>query len=397
MYGLLNGMTIVEGAAFIAAPFCALHCAQMGATVIRFDQIGGGPDYGRWPLAANGASHYWEGLNKGKKSIALNLATPPGRELAQRIATSGDGLFVTNFPEHSFLSYDRLATLRPDLICIRIMGWADGTPAVDYTINAAVGVPMMTGQASDPVPVNHVLPAWDLLAGAYAAFALLAADRDRAQNGQGREVRIALSDIAAATLGHLGCVAEAHSSGDRSRLGNDLFGAFGRDFLCRDGARVMVVAITPRQWTGLVEALNLTTAVAALESQLGVSFLDEGTRFTHREALNALVAEKIAARVADDLEASFAANGVCWSRYRSVAGSIANEPQLFSDNPVFSSVEHPSGNYLTPGAAARLPQDVRLDAAPAPSLGQHTDEILATLLGMSEGEIARLHDSGVVA
>ena len=165
MYPLLHGMTVVEGSAFIAAPSCTLHLQQMGATAIRFDPLGGGPDSRRWPLAADGSSLYWEGLNKGKKSIALNLQAPEGRELAQRIATAGHGLFVTNFPERSFLAYDRLAALRADLICLRVMGWADGALAVDYTINAAVGVPLMTGPADDPAPVNHVLPAWDLMAG----------------------------------------------------------------------------------------------------------------------------------------------------------------------------------------------------------------------------------------
>ncbi|MDB5737046.1 MAG: carnitine dehydratase, partial [Sphingomonas bacterium] len=213
MYQLLNGLTVIEGAAFIAGPSCGLHLAQMGATVIRFDQIGGGPDSGRWPLADSGASFYWEGLNKGKKSIAIDLSRPAGRELAQRIAVSADGLFVTNFPAGGFLSYDKLSVLRSDLICLRVMGWADGSPAVDYTINAATGVPMMTGLADDPRPVNHVLPAWDLLAGAYGAFALLAAERHRREHGGGREIRLALSDLAAATLGHIGSVAETLAGG----------------------------------------------------------------------------------------------------------------------------------------------------------------------------------------
>jgi len=73
MYGLLKGLTVVEGAAFIAGPSCGLYLAQMGAEVIRFDQIGGGPDSKRWPLGPNGQSLYWEGLNKGKKSLAINL------------------------------------------------------------------------------------------------------------------------------------------------------------------------------------------------------------------------------------------------------------------------------------------------------------------------------------
>src|SRR3546814_2443063 len=86
MYDLLNGLRVVEGAAFVAAPTCGLYLAQMGAEVIRFDAIGGGPDFRRWPLADNGASLYWEGLNKGKKSVAIDLASPTGREIAQRLA-----------------------------------------------------------------------------------------------------------------------------------------------------------------------------------------------------------------------------------------------------------------------------------------------------------------------
>jgi 2-methylfumaryl-CoA isomerase len=83
MYSLLKGMRVIEGASFVAAPSCALHLAQMGAEVIRFDPIGGGPDFNRWPrVPGGGPSLYWEGLQKGKKSIAIDLGRPEGRELA---------------------------------------------------------------------------------------------------------------------------------------------------------------------------------------------------------------------------------------------------------------------------------------------------------------------------
>jgi 2-methylfumaryl-CoA isomerase len=397
MYDLLKGLTVVEGATFIAGPTCALHMAQMGARVIRFDQIGGGPDAKRWPVDDAGHSLYWEGINKGKKSIGIDLSRPEGRELAQRLATSGDGLFVTNFPVEGYLSYERLAALRPDLICLRIMGWADGTPAVDYTINASVGLPWMTGQPDDPRPVNHVLPAWDLLAGAYAAFALMCAERDRTRSGQGREVRLALSDLAAATMGTLGSVAETIQGGDRGRAGNDLFGAFGRDFPTADGKRLMIVAITPRQWTGLVKVLGIDDAVAALEKRLGTSFArDEGVRFVHRAELVPLVAEAIFRRTAAELEPEFEANGVCWSYYRTLSAALTDEPRLFSDNPIFSSVRHPSGSYPTAGAPARIPGSDRGPAASAPRFGADTEEVLAELLGLGSGEIARLHDAGIV-
>lgn len=396
MYDLLKGLTIVEGAAFIAAPSCALHFAQMGATVIRFDQIGGGPDAQRWPRAENGASYYWEGLNKGKKSIALDLARPEGRALAQRLATSGDGLFVTNFPAEGFLSHERLSALRHDLVTLRIMGWADGTPAVDYTINAALGVPLMTGHPDDPRPVNHVLPAWDLIAGSYGAFTLLAAERDRRESGQGREVRLALSDIAIASLGHLGQIAEVLAGGDRPRVGNDLFGAFGRDFATRDGDRLMVVAITSRQWAGLLESLDIGEAVAALETRTGATFRDEGQRFLHRAELNEVVASAIAARDLSDLALRFDTAGVCWSRYQSLGKAVANEPRFVSANPVFSMIDHPGGSYPTPGAAAQIAGLARRRPEPAPRIGAHTDEILADLLGLSSHEIGRLHDAGLV-
>ena len=306
MYDLLKGLKVVEGAAFIAGPSCCLQLAQMGAEVIRFDAIGGGPDFSRWPLASNGASYYWDGLNKGKRSIAIALERPEGRALAQRLAASGDGLFVTNYPVDGFLAYEKLVALRPDLICLRVMGWADGRPAVDYTINAAAGVPSMTGHSDDSRPVNHVLPAWDLITGAYGAFALLAAERERRESGKGRELRLALADVAAATLGNLGQVAEVLASGrNRQRGGNELFGAFGRDFVIASGERLMIVAITARQWTAVVKTLGIGEAVAAIEAKAQVSFADEGARYTHRTSLYALVEAAVRDRCVSELAPAF--------------------------------------------------------------------------------------------
>ena len=404
MYDLLSGLRVVEASAFVAGPSCALHLAQFGAEVIRIDQIGGGPDFRRWPLSENGgASLYWEGLNKSKKSVALDLSRPEGRELAARIATApGDnaGLFITNYPAEGFLSYERLSALRADLICIRIMGWPDGRPAVDYTVNAAIGVPWMTGPVDAPGPVNHVLPAWDLLAGAYAAFSMVSAERARRADGRGREIRIPLSDLAIASLGHLGQIGEVQTTGaDRPRMGNDLYGAFGRDFITRDGQSLMVVAITPRQWTGLVSILKLDHEIAALETELGASFAkDEGVRFLHRDRLMPLIEEAIAARTADDLTGAFETKAVCWGRYQTLKQAVGNDPYFSAQNPVLSEIDHPSGErYLAPGAAGTIPSETRQAPRAAPKLGRDTGEVLADVLGLSSGEIARLHDTGLVA
>ena len=404
MYNLLNGLRVVEASAFVAGPSCGLHLAQLGAEVIRIDQIGGGPDFGRWPLdPVSGASLYWEGLNKSKKSVALDLGRPEGRELAQRIACApgnNAGLFVTNFPVAGFLSYDKLRALREDLICIRVMGWPDGRTALDYTVNAAIGVPAMTGPTDHEGPVNHVLPAWDLLTGAYAAFSLLAAERNRRETGQGREIRIPLSDIAIASLGHLGQIGEIAASGaDRPRLGNEIFGAFGRDFATADGKRLMVVAITPRQWTGLLKVLGLDRDVAALEATRGVSFAkDEGVRFAHRDALMPMIEAAVARRGAADLGEAFESNAVCWSTYRTLKEALAEDRYFSADNPVLSTVDHISGrSYLAPGFAGTSPTDERHSATPAHRLGADTDEVLSEVLGLAAAEIAILHDAGLVA
>lgn len=88
MYDLLSGLRVVEAASFVAGPSAGMQLAHMGAEVIRIDQIGGGPDFHRWPLAPGGSSLYWEGLNKGKKSIAIDLTRPEGRELAVALASA---------------------------------------------------------------------------------------------------------------------------------------------------------------------------------------------------------------------------------------------------------------------------------------------------------------------
>lgn len=403
MFDILAGLRIVEAASFIAAPSCALHMAQLGAEVIRIDQIGGGPDFKRWPLSKNGDSFYWEGLNKGKKSIAIDLSKPEGRDLAAALITApgeDSGLFVTNFPATGFLSHDRLAERRPDLITARVMGWADGQTALDYTVNAAAGFPMLTGPKElGDEPVNHVLPAWDIAAGLHAALALVAAERKRLRSGQGGEIRVPLADVAMAWAGHLGMVGEVVGNGaDRQRHGNDLFGSWGRNFATADGKQIMLVAITRPQWNDLLTALGITGEIAALESSLGVSLAtNDGLRFTHRDAINAVVAPAVARRSLSDWRDAFEGTRVCWSPYLKVSEAM-QEKGMFGDSPLFAPVTHNSGfTYPTPGAATDFVNSVRQSPVRAPRLGENTEEVLGDLLHMTSGEIAKLHDAGVVA
>lgn len=395
MYNLLNGLSVIEASSFVASPTAGLYLAQMGAEVIRVDQIGGGPDFGRWPVTEANDSLYWENLNRAKKSVALDLGSPQGRELLQELVRK-TGQFVTNFPAEGFLSHTKLAEGRADLITVRVMGWADGSPALDYTVNNSVGYPMMTGAGPDPV--NHVLPAWDLLTGAYAAFAMLAGIQKRAQTGEGLEVRIPLSDVAIGTVANLGGIAEVlYTGANRPRLGNAVYGLFGRDFITADGVRTMIVVVTPRQWANLVAALRLESAVAAIEAERGVNFAkDDGLRFNHRDALYPLFEAAIGARTHADLTPAFDAGGIVHSAYRTMLDA-ANDPALVAHNPMFGTAENPSGfSYPAAGSFATVPQLDRQAPQPAPRNGANSEEILAERLGLSSGAIAALIDAGTV-
>ncbi|MBN8484015.1 MAG: CoA transferase [Sphingomonadales bacterium] len=398
MYDILTGLSVVEVSSFVASPTAGLYMGQFGADVIRVDQIGGGQDFRRWPVTRENDSLGWENLNRAKRSLALDLTRPEGRKLLVEL-TRKIGNLITNLPVKGFLAHDKLAEGRPDLVTVRIMGWPDGSVALDYTANAAVGYTALTGPLEDPRPVNHVLPAWDLLTGAYAAFALLAAIRRREQTGLGGEVRLPLTDIAMGSAANLGRVAEVLYTGqDRERLGNAVFGTIGRDFLTRDGDRLMIVAINERQWQGLVKALGLAEGLAALEAQLGVTFAnDDGTRFRNRMAIFALIEAEVAKYDHADLAALLDANGVVHGPYRTMVEAV-QDPRLLTENPMFApSSDNPSGfAYPAAGAFATLPGLERKPASPAPRNGQHSEAVLAELLGLSSGQIAHLIDTGIV-
>jgi len=402
MQNLLQGLRIVEASAFIAAPMCGMTLAQLGADVIRFDQIGGGIDYRRWPVTRDNDSIYWADLNKGKRSLCVDLRSAEGRSLVTRlIALPGPdgGIMSTNLPAKGWLDYATLCTHRADLIQLAIVGDRHGGTAVDYTVNAKVGYPYLTGPEDDERPVNHVLPAWDIAAALLAATSLLTALRFRDRSGRGQRIDMSLADVALAAVGHLGYVGERKINGvERTRGGNYLYGAFGRDFVAGDGARLMVMAISPKMWSGLLAATGLKEAMAVLGARLGLDLDQEGNRYLARREIADVLADHLATRPLADIAAAFDANGVCWGRYQSIADLIDTDPDCSPVNPIYHLVEQPDiGAYPVPGQPMHFGAVTRAPARRAPRLGEHTDEILADLLGMSSGEIGRLHDAGIVA
>jgi len=402
MTGILSGMRVIEGSAFVAAPLGGMTLAQLGADVIRFDPIGGGLDARRWPITTDGHSLFWAGMNKGKRSVAVDLRSPRGRELLVDLITApgGDaGLFLTNFPAAGWLDYDRLAERRPDLVMVNILGNHDGSSAVDYTVNPATGFPWATGPTNLGVPFNHLLPAWDAITGTLAAAGLLAAERHRRNTGAGQLVRLALSDVAFAKVGHLGKIAEVQiKKNERQKTGNYLYGAFGRDFATKEGKRIMVVGLTSRQWQNLVEATGIHDACSQIEKLLGVDLSEEGGRFAAREVIGSVLKPWIISRTLAQVAEIFDAHDVCWGPYQTFTELVDTDARCSPENPMFDLVEQPGiGTYLMPGSPLVFGACDRLPPRPAPLLGEHTDEVLGDILGLSDAAIGRLHDEGVVA
>jgi 2-methylfumaryl-CoA isomerase len=377
---ILAGLRIVELSAFVAAPLGGATLAALGADVIRVDPPGGGIDIDRWPLH-RGRSLYWAGLNQSKRSVTIDTRTEAGqRQVSKLIAAPGEGggIVLTNLPVRGWNSYAELSKLRPDLVMVVITGDRDGGTAVDYTVNAAVGFPWLTGPEDHDGPVNHVLPAWDGMTGFLAALAILAAERHRRLHGKGQLVELSLSDVAMAMAGHLGLIGEAVLEPEpRGRFGNDVYGTFGRDFGTGDGRRVMVLALTPRQWLSLGEATGLSRDFSDLESRMGADFRKEGDRWTHRKRLCELLEPWIAQRELAAVRRVFDQHGVLWSPYQTVKQLLAEDPRASTANPMFSEVDHPGlGRFLTPVSPLRFGAAAPVPPRPGPSLGEHTDEVM---------------------
>lgn len=392
----MNDITVVEVSSFVAAPLCGMTLKQLGAQVIRVDPIGGASDVRRWPLAASGTSIYWTGLNKGKRSATIDLRSPEGQKLIQRLIVEGDGIVVTNAASLSWLSYAELVALRSDVIHVQLLGRGDGSTAVDYTVNAATGFPLVTGPSDQAAPINHVLPAWDVCCGLYAALAVVAAVRRRDHCGAGARISVALEDVALATAANLGFLTEPQINGtQRPRLGNAIYGQYGQDFTSCDGVAFMVVTLTGRHFRDLVEVTGTGAAVSALAESLGVDFSAEGDRYRYRDVLSGLFATWFAEHTAEEITSMLSTTTVLFERYQTFA-QTAEGPRVTA-NPLFSQLHQEGlGDYLAPGMPTAF-DGIHPVSGPAPVLGRDTADVLTGRLGLSPADIERLTSAATIA
>ncbi len=197
---------------------------------------------------------------------------------------------------------------------------------------------------------------------------MLAALSRRQRTGEGAHAKIALSDVALAAMSNLGLLAEYATTGAvRPRSGNDIYGAFGRDFATADRERVMIVAITGRQWRALVKALAMEAPIRELEQALGADLADEGQRYAHREKLAELMAPWFRQRTLAEIESRLAEAGAAWSPYRSLDRALAHLTSGADPTRILETIEQPDvGRVPSAGIPVVFASDPRKPSRGAP-------------------------------
>ena len=396
----LAGLQVVEISSFVAAPLGGMTLAQLGADVTRIDPLGGAPDQHRWPVTNTGASLYWAGLNKGKRSVTVDMRSEAGRDIVRGLVATcppRSAVVLTNAVGQDWLGHDALRELQPDLIHVHVQGRSDGQPAVDYTVNAEVGFPLVTGPTGHADPINHVLPAWDIACGLYSALGVAAAARRRDLCGEGAALTVALADVALAMAGNLGLLAEAQVNHvTRQRIGNHLYGGFARDFRSGDGKQFMVVALTTRHWQDLLTVTGVRGPVEALEKSLDADFSREDDRFEYREVLAGLFERWFRQHDAAEITAALSESSLVWAPYRTFADVVESLSHPTGSNPIVDTVHQPGvGDYLSPGLPL-VPAGRPVGAQPAPLLGQDTQSVLSERLGLTDEQIDHLRRDAVL-
>jgi len=397
----LTGLRVVELSSFVATPLCGLVLGQLGADVIRIEPLGGAPDRDRLPRSPEGRSLYWAGLNKGKRGVAVDLSSAKGRELVAELMVSGGetgGIVISNNDRYPEFSYKALAARRPDVIHVLLNGMHDGSSAVDYTIQAMTGFPLIQGPEDAVGPVNSVVPSWDLSSGLYLAIGILAAERRRRLTGAGSSITLSLEDVALATAGSLGYLAEAQLAGvQRTPSGNDIYGMYGRDFTSGDGVRFMLAVVTSGQWRKLVEDAGLAEAMAKIERENRANFADEAERYRCRGAISQLFEPFFGAMTWDAIRSFLADLRIPVGRYQSFNELWERGSTNLVPNPLFSPLQqHGVANaYQAPGLP--LAFDGRyVPALDAPTVGEHTDEVLMSSLGLTAQQVSQLRAEGLI-
>ena len=391
----LEHIKVLDFTRALAGPFCTFKLAQLGAEVIKVEIPGEG-DASRTnePQTEGGESYMFVSVNRGKKSITLNLAAEKGREICKQLVKRVDVL-VENFSpgvmDRLGLGYEELSRVNPGLIYASSSGFGhtgpySPRPAYD-TIAQAMGGLMSQNGFPDGPPTMVGVAVSDMLAGLYNTISILAALQYRSITGEGQYIDISMQDCTWDIAG-AGAAATYYGTGEiPQRKGNRYFGAFGV-YPARDGD-VVINVVTVGQWENLLRVMGR-------EDLLGVAkYADRTERRENTEEIDALVEEWTRERTTNEIvrmlsDAHLPASPV------PTFDLVANDPQLLSRNMVAEVDQVISGKLKVTGSPFKLSKTPGDPTLPAPFLGQHNHEIYCDVLGYSEQEIRQLADDGII-
>ena len=367
---LLEGLRVVELARLIAAPLCGLTLADLGADVVKVESPGGDDTRAFPPVDASGESAYFQALNRGKRSVVLDLGDAGGVAAARRLVAGAD-VVVENLGaagRRLGLGYEEASAANERLVWCSVtgLGAGRGGRALDPSLQASMGLMALTGEPGGP-PLRVPVPLVDLMTGMYAAQSVLTALWSAERSGRGAFLDCALLD-SAATLTSLPALMALRGSDAPRRLGSESYLVVpSAVFAASDGEHVQVVALNERHWEALCEALDRR------------EWLDDprcagnDARLANRVLVNERVAAAIAARPAAEwVERITRAGGLC-ERVRAVEEAWADP--LLAERRLLGRTR--DGEALPLVSLARAADAQAL--APAPGLGEHTEAVLGEL------------------
>ena len=376
----LAGIRVLDLTRMFAGPLGGQILADLGAEVFKIEEPRiGDPTRGNIPFMKE-ESTYFMSLNRGKKSVVLDLKSPEGREALLDLAAQSDVLlenYRVGVMDRLGLSYEDLRKRNPHIVMCSISGFGKTGPlkdkiSFDLVNQAMAGTMAITGEENRP-PVRIGLPVGDLNGGIFSAVAILTALHGRRRTGKGAEIDLSLHDLLITLLGYMGQLYLMTGESPKPvGSGHHHIAPYGA-FEASNG-HVVVAAFTQVFWAKFARTIGRQELIE------DPRFVTIDTRKVHKEELNALIEPIMRTKTVDEWLAALEAGDVPCARVASV-GEVLTSPQAIAREIVFD-YEHPTvGTVRAVGSPFRADGAVWRSPLPPPTLGQHTTETLAGLLG----------------